>query len=217
MLDWIRRWTSQAAIFPQIESELFDIKEQGLLRGTVLNAGCGWRDISHMVEGTLVNLDISWPEETRTNIDIISPLDNIPRPAGTFDTVICIAVLEHVENPEAVTAEMFRVLKPGGHLVATVPFLQPEHKVPTDFQRYTRDGLSTLVTRHGFVVEEIKPVFSVYHTLHWIVYEWLHIKSSVAYKVLRVLLLPPLALLAKKSSVVSDKVASGFRVIARKP
>jgi ubiquinone/menaquinone biosynthesis C-methylase UbiE len=93
--------------------------------------------------------------DTRTNVDIVSPLHSIPRPDGTFDTILCIAVLEHVENPEEVTAEMSRVLKPGGYLVATVPFLQPEHKIPTDFQRYTRDGLSTLVARHGFIVMDL--------------------------------------------------------------
>jgi SAM-dependent methyltransferase len=217
MLNWARKWTSQATVWPPIDYELVDIKERGLLRGLVLNAGSGWRDISHVVDGTLVNQDIAWPDDRRTNLDITSPLHEIPRPDGTFDTVLCIAVLEHVENPEDVTAEMFRVLKPGGRLIASVPFLQPEHKIPTDFQRYTRDGLSALVMRHGFAVEEIRPLFTVYHTLHWIVYEWLHIKNTFFYRLMRIMLLPMLAALAKNSTSVSDKVASVFRVIARKP
>jgi hypothetical protein len=73
-----------------------------------------------------------------------------------------------------------------------------------------------LAGRHGFIVEEIKPLFSLYHTLHWITYECLHIKNSFIWKVLRVLLLPPLAILARKSDLVSDKVATAFRVIAKK-
>jgi SAM-dependent methyltransferase len=220
MLNWVRRWTSQEIVWPEIDYELIDVKERGLLRGVVLNAGCGWRDISHLVQGTLVNQDIDWPNDwpndSRTKVNIFSPLHDIPRSSGSFDIVICIAVLEHVENPEEVTAEMFRVLKLGGYLIATVPFLQPEHKCPTDFQRYTRDGLAALMERHGFIVEEIKPLFSLYHTLHWITYECLHIKNSFIWKVLRVLLLPPLAILARKSDLVSDKVATAFRVIAKK-
>lgn len=217
MLNWARRWTSQSVVWPEIDYELIDLKERGLMRGLVLNAGCGWRNISHLVEGTLINQDITWPNDSRTNVDIFSPLHDIPRPTGTFDAIICIAVLEHVENPEEITSEMFRVLKHGGHLIASVPFLQPEHKIPTDFQRYTRDGLVSLMSRHGFIVKEIKPLFSIYHTLHWIVYECLHLKNGFANKILRVLLLPPLALLARDSDLVSDTVATAFRVIAQKP
>ena len=231
MLNWARRWVSQGIVWPDIDYELIDVKERGLLRGVVLNAGSGWRDISHLVEGTLINQDITWPNDSRTNVHIFSPLHDIPQPSHSFDTVICIAVLEHVENPEEVTAEMFRVLKQDGYLIAAVPFLQPEHKAPTDFQRYTRDGLAALMGRHGFIVEEIKPLFSLYHTLHWITYECLHVNNSFIWKVLRVLLLPPLAMLARKSDMatrgrtelvplwsvpVSDRVATAFRVIAKK-
>jgi SAM-dependent methyltransferase len=212
------RWnlTSRSSIWPPIDYELVDLKQRGLLRGLVLNAGCGWRDISHLVEGTLLNQDLRWPDEKRENVHIFSPLHEIPRPEATFDCVICIAVLEHVSNPAAVVAEMFRVTKPGGCVIASVPFLQPEHKVPTDFQRYTRDGLALLFTEAGFEIEEVRPMFSVYHTLHWLTHEWLHMRRTLLYKLLRLLLLPPLSIAAQRSTLVSDKVASCFRVVGRK-
>jgi hypothetical protein len=109
------------------------------------------------------------------------------------------------------------VVKPGGIVIASVPFLQPEHKVPTDYQRYTKDGLSTLFTKGGFEIEENKALFTVYHTLHWIVSEWLSLRNSIWYKFLRVMFLIPLALLAKHSTLSSDKVASAFRIVVRKP
>jgi SAM-dependent methyltransferase len=211
-----RRLTSQGSVWPSIDYELIDLRQRGLLKGMVLNAGCGWRDIRHLVDGTLVNQDISWPGDTRTNIDILSPLHEIPRPPGTFDCVLCIAVLEHVVNPIEVVNELFRVVKPGGYVIASVPFLQPEHKVPTDFQRYTRDGLTVLFRNAGFEIEEVRPMFTVYHTLHWLVYEWLHIRRTIGFKLLRLLLLPPLVLLAKHSTLVSDKTATCFRLIGRK-
>jgi hypothetical protein len=95
--------------------------------------------------------------------------------------------------------------------------MQPEHKIPTDFQRYTRDGLERLFRHRGFEILSIQSIFTVYHSLHWIVYEWLHLNNTLIYRILRGLLLPPLVYLAKHSSLKSDKLASAFQIVARKP
>lgn len=95
-------------------------------------------------------------------------------------------------------------------------FWQPEHKIPTDFQRYTRDGLELLFTNAGFMVEDVRPIFTVYHSLHWLTYEWLHMRDAFIYKALRLLLLPTLVILSRRSALVSDNVASVFRLVARK-
>ncbi|WP_236550540.1 bifunctional 2-polyprenyl-6-hydroxyphenol methylase/3-demethylubiquinol 3-O-methyltransferase UbiG [Cyanobium sp. Copco_Reservoir_LC18] len=42
--------------------------------------------------------------------------EELPFAAGSFDVVVCVDVLEHVDRPEAVVAEMGRVLTPGGSL-----------------------------------------------------------------------------------------------------
>ena len=216
MLNRLRVLTGQGAVWPPIDVELVDLQRAGLLKGLVLNAGSGWREVKHLVDGTVVNQDLSFPGDTRTNVDIISPLHEIPKPDDIFDGVLCIAVLEHVENPAEVVAELYRVTKPGGFLVCTVPFLQPEHKIPTDFQRYTRDGLETLLNKAGYVIDRTVPLYTVWHTLHWIVYEWLHLRDTYAYKVLRVVLLPTIVWLSKRSDLVSDKLATAFRVVAHK-
>ncbi|MBC8029382.1 MAG: methyltransferase domain-containing protein [Pyrinomonadaceae bacterium] len=205
---------SELAVFPEIDVDLDQFKS--LLKGKVLNAGAGWRDVSHLVDGELINQDISWPGDERTNIQIYSPLHRIPVPSNYFDAILCIAVLEHVENPEEVVPELYRALKPGGHLILEVPFLQPEHKVPTDFQRYTKDGLVRLVSHHGFSVQQIKGLFTVYHTLYWQVYLWLHLKKTITYLILRVLLLRPLLWSARRSKTYSDTLASGFQLVATK-
>lgn len=217
MLDRLRALTNQGAVWPPIDVELVDLHKAGLLKGIVLNAGSGWRDVKHLVDGTVVNQDLSYPGDTRADLDIVSPLSEIPRDDGTFDGVLCIAVLEHVENPAKALAELYRVTKPGGFLVCSVPFLQPEHKVPTDYQRYTRDGLETLLKKAGYVIDQTVPIYTVWHTLHWIVYEWLHLRDTFAYKLLRVVLLPTLVWCSRNSDLVSDKLATAFRVVAHKP
>lgn len=208
---------TQNSIWGPIEDELKMASALGLLRGRILNSGAGSRDVSGFVEGELINQDIEWHNESRTHIQIYSSAESVPVLGGSFDTVLSIAVLEHVAEPILVTREYFRVLKPGGHVVASVPFLQPEHKVPTDYQRWTRDGLHKLFTDQGFEVVSLLPLFTVFHTIHWILYETIALTPSIISKLLRYLILLPLVLLSRKCDVKSDVLASAFQIIAKKP
>jgi ubiquinone/menaquinone biosynthesis C-methylase UbiE len=63
---------------------------------------------------------------------------DLPFADGAFDVVVCGEVLEHVKSPIGVLAEARRVLRPGGRLVATVPFLYRIHADPHDYGRYTQ-------------------------------------------------------------------------------
>jgi SAM-dependent methyltransferase len=55
--------------------------------------------------------------------DIRLDIENMDVPDGTFDTVLCSHVLEHVDDRRAL-AEIRRVLMPGGRLVAMVPLAE---------------------------------------------------------------------------------------------
>jgi SAM-dependent methyltransferase len=50
----------------------------------------------------------------------------LPFPDDTFDRIICSEVLEHIPDDSAALRELFRILKPGGRLAATVPTWFPE-------------------------------------------------------------------------------------------
>ena len=124
--------------FQPLEWELEPLRSY--FSGRTLNAGCGNRDITETLSGfgatEVVNYDIA------SDIPgaLIGPLEKMPFAAAEFDSILCNAVLEHVEAPEPVIREMVRVLRPGGYLVVAVPFLQPFHPCPGDFRRYTRKG-----------------------------------------------------------------------------
>lgn len=53
-------------------------------------------------------------------------------------------VLEHVKNPFNAIKEIQRVLKPGGIIIGSTPFVFPIHDEPHDFYRYTKYGLRNL-------------------------------------------------------------------------
>jgi SAM-dependent methyltransferase len=66
-------------------------------------------------------------------------------------------VLEHVPEPNLVLEEFHRILKSGGHIFITTPFMHPLHEEPYDFYRYTPYALKTLVESAGFEVMFITP------------------------------------------------------------
>jgi SAM-dependent methyltransferase len=200
-----------AELFPPIEEELGPYRH--LFTGNVLNAGCGDRDIRSLVPGRLYNQDIAEGLHN-ADVDIESPLDRIPVEDGFFNTIICNAVLEHVANPEDVMREFARVCAPGGTLYLTIPFMQPEHKDPTDFQRYTLDGLGLLCQRHGFRVVELHGVHSVYTTLSWILTEWLDPLPTRRAAVLRAVLYPWLKRKLRTARHHVPSLASAHRAIA---
>src|SRR3989344_4812340 len=79
--------------------------------------------------------------------DIVGDIHDLPFPDNSQDALICIAVLEHVEEPHKAVREMYRVLKPGGFCFIYVPFLYYYHAHKgyyKDFFRYTKDGIAYL-------------------------------------------------------------------------
>lgn len=74
-------------------------------------------------------------------IDFNYDVHDMPFPDGSFDIVVCNAVLEHVPYPQKAIKELVRVLKPGGEIWIEIPWMQPFHEVPKDYWRATPDGL----------------------------------------------------------------------------
>jgi SAM-dependent methyltransferase len=62
----------------------------------------------------------------------------LPYPDKAFDYVACVEGLEHIENPQQAVREFKRVLRPGGHLITSVPnMLNIEERLKWLFHGYT--------------------------------------------------------------------------------
>lgn len=80
------------------------------------------------------------------DIDIVADIQNMPQvESEKFDTIICTQVLEHVPNPFDAISELYRILRPGGRLLITVPFLNNYHMEPDDYWRFTEYALKHLL------------------------------------------------------------------------
>ncbi len=65
--------------------------------------------------------------------------------SGSFEAVLLDEVLEHVRDPCLALAEVHRVLRPGGCLIMSTPFMIAEHRVPEDYWRFTEAALRVLL------------------------------------------------------------------------
>lgn len=99
-----------------------------------------------------VNLDIfPFPE-----VDIIADGVALPFQDNSIPAIVSESVLEHVANPNAVAAEMIRVLKPGGFLYVSIPFIHPFHASPDDFNRWSKSGLKQLFRELEIVEQGVR-------------------------------------------------------------
>lgn len=79
--------------------------------------------------------------------DVAGDLLKLPFSTASFDGIVLTEVLEHCTNPWAAIHEVFRVLRPGGLLLVTSPFLWPDHRTEDykDFWRFTEQGWELLL------------------------------------------------------------------------
>ncbi len=134
-------------------------------KGHLLDIGCGRKPYKSLFQvDSYLGLDIENPGHSheQEDIDVFYDGQRFPFEDSSFDSALCNQVLEHVFNPEEFVAEIHRVLKPGGKLLLTVPFVWDEHEQPFDYARYSSFGLKSLFEKHGFrIVEHRKSVASI--------------------------------------------------------
>jgi SAM-dependent methyltransferase len=122
------------------------------LTGRLLDAGCGARRYRDMFEWeSYVGLEL----DHRHNPDVVGDLRDMPFGSDVFDAILSNQVLEHVDDIHRAFREFHRVLKPGGYLCVTVPFIARTHELPHDYWRISEYGLRYLLSRHGFQEVEI--------------------------------------------------------------
>ena len=110
-----------------------------------VDVGCGngrhLKSLSHKIKNAhIVGIDHSHTEivnltsefddigcKNNNTYEFIShDIRNLPLKDNSQDLVICSEVLEHIPNYEAVLSECYRVLKPAGVLLISVPTYTPE-------------------------------------------------------------------------------------------
>ena len=145
------------------ESDEVRARGELYLSGRVLEIGCGDKRRALLL-GDLVDeyvgLDHPGSIHGLDCVDVLASAYETTLPDATFDGVLCLSVLEHLEEPALAVREALRVLKPGGVAIYSVPLFFHLHEEPRDFFRYTKHGIRHLFTQAGFEIVEIGPLSS---------------------------------------------------------
>lgn len=126
----------------------------------LLDAGagsCPYKDFFSHVTYESTDFKETTDKPSKKKHDFICSLDSIPKQDNSYDVVVNTQVLEHVEFPQKVINEFYRILKPGGKLFLTAPQGWGIHEEPYHFFNFTKFGLESLFKNAGFKIIFIKP------------------------------------------------------------
>ena len=104
--------------------------------GKILNLGSGPR----IIAAGVTNVD----RHPYAGVTLTADITELPLPAGSAKRIVSDNVLEHVKNPQSAVREIHRLLDQGGLAYISTPFLYPYHSSPSDYQRWSKEGLVEL-------------------------------------------------------------------------
>lgn len=137
------------------------------LTGRLIDVGCGNKPYAVALApyvSSHVGVDHPDTPHDPARADLSGTAYAIPAEAGAFDSALCTAVLEHLEEPEQAIRECHRVLREGGVAVYSVPFIWHLHEEPRDFFRFSKYGLKYLFEKAGFELLEMRALSGFFVT-----------------------------------------------------
>ena len=181
------------------------------LRGNILDVGSKNRRYDYLMPSRPVAVDIV--ENKKKNVKY-GDVHSLPFANNSFDSVVCLEVFEYTPTPTKAISEIYRVLKKGGTLIFSVPFMYKYHE---DYLRYTVKYLKRELFK-GFPQCQTYRIGNAYTIILTIIRDKItRIESRFlrifffAFYSLLVLFIP----LSKKLSK-DENYASGFFIVAKK-
>ncbi len=155
--------TSQSETPWRLANQRFLKREVGKLAGdaVIVDVGAGIGYFSGLFSGrNYFTVDL-YPYP---GVDLVCDLTRqVPFRPGSLDAILMMNVLEHLSDAAGVMRSLSGLLKPGGVMIATVPFLVKIHQAPYDFARYTHYLLEKMGRDAGLAVDTVEgyydPVF----------------------------------------------------------
>jgi SAM-dependent methyltransferase len=190
--------------------------------GTILDlGGCkkeGYHRIISSSEKNISTANMAGAGACDFTVDLEKPFSIS---SSSYENIICLNVLEHIFNFLNVVDESYRVLKPGGFYVLSVPFLFNIHGSPNDYFRYTKSSMEKMLSGAGFVEIEIKEIGRGFFSLVFQIIDgpgfvkavWLRSFLKKLFVGMDILL----STLSHNYARLSLRIPLGYFIIAKKP
>lgn len=179
-----------------------------LLEGPILDIGSGNRRYDYLMKETPTAIDTIENKEKKV---LYGNATKLSFPGDSFQSVVCIEVLEYIDKPQEALDEMYRVMKKGGVLVLSVPFL---FRVHGDRFRFTPLQLRDMFFR--FEIVSFNTVGGWYTTILTIVWNKIKRITFAPFRYFLLLVITPLLFCTRKRSIEDEQYASGYIVVAKK-
>lgn len=157
------RWSSPFAVVGRrLRALLEELVGSAVLPpgATVVDLGCADAPYRDLFDPSVRHVGVDLPGNPVADVHLAED-GTVPMDDGAADLVLSTQVLEHVGDPARYLAECRRLLRPGGTLVLSTHGLMYLHRDPTDYWRWTCDGLERIVREAGFDVVEVRGVLAL--------------------------------------------------------
>lgn len=106
--------------------------------------------------GEYVGADLETGKGVDVAIDLTRPFNEVDSILNgrRFGTIFCLSVLEHCSQPFIMAENMSKLLLPGGKICISVPFAYQFHAYPSDYWRFSHEGVKILFSRLDFKPED---------------------------------------------------------------
>jgi SAM-dependent methyltransferase len=169
----------------------------------IVDLGCGDRPYEQLLTGKgakYIACDLEGDVDVR-----IEPGRPIPLDDASADGIVSFQVLEHVWDIDWYLGECYRILKPGGWLLLSTHGTWLYHPHPTDFRRWTRDGLIGELGERNLEVEFVEGLVGpLAWTTQFRLLGFHHLLSKFSF--LGRLILLPIACLMNLRMVLEDAI-----------
>lgn len=131
----------------------------------MLDLGCGtrpYRSIYQPYFEKTIGAELPETPFPQEGIDIFCTATSVPLPDESVDFILCTEVLHDLPEPDLFFNEVRRLLKPGGTLFLTSPFVVPIVDGLFDHYRYTEHGLRYRIHKAGLTIDRIDSVGDIF-------------------------------------------------------